>query len=201
MRKAVALLIILSIAVFAFAGCNSDKASSVASSGDNVGITAKTISDLKQYEYDGYSSGEGVFIYFFLVGDDTYRAFAKLDKETEDKIFNLPYNSSDEELHKLIDPLPVYKVENLMTYIIPQDQLDALAGKNCSELFDSGWSYSGHDEETGEVTLDHGPCSYVFVLDGKIDYDKSVSYESDMAQLKVVSARYQSFGDKSYVEP
>ena len=202
MKKITTLILVLSLAVLAFAGCKKTDETSAPSAGGDVEITAKTIADLRKYEERGYSSGEGQFIYVFYVGEDIYRAFAKLDESTDEAIFNLPYDDNhDEALQKLTDPLQIVKIENIMSYKIPQDQLDALVGKTGEELFSNGWRYSGYSDDSGEFELENGPLSYRFVFDGKIDYSDDFAGEEELSKLKVVSARYEGVGDTTYIDP
>ena len=98
MKKTLALILVLAVALCIFAACG--KSGNEKQSGNTITDVGefKTIGDIANNAYAEYKQSatyEGKFVYVFELDNTFYRAICAVDSETSDAIFNLDISKSD----------------------------------------------------------------------------------------------------------
>ena len=208
MKKLIGFILVLMIAVFAFAACGAKESSTdntAPETDTSIVDSLKTMGDVIALDKDGFQSsvGGGKVVYAFKYGDTYYRATADMPEETQQAYFEIDVMEDDfeEKQKELVAPLEITKFENLSEQILTQDELDALTGKTGQELVSEGWSYDGNFimDSTQEVQMLYGPFVYNVVFDGDIEGAGTDIPEIEEAtkDLKVKSIEFQTLSMKA----
>jgi len=228
MKKKIAMVLVIILALGLSAGCGKDSSGSVSSqevspesaAQETTGPTGasegeinleslKTLGDAFAFpgkdEYiEQRAFTEEKYIYVFAVGGVPYRVSADLPDDVSKKLFALEFDENYEKNEaELVSDLEIRTRENLNEQILPQSELDALVGKTGQELFDAGWrSGSFYNTETLEVWLEYGPFAYKMHFDGSIPPEEAEDFDvyEDLADKRVLDAAYEELGDASYME-
>ena len=203
MKKLIGFMLMLMIAVFAFAACGTTESgtdNTKPETDTSFADSLKTMGDVIALDKDGFQSsvGGGKVVYAFKYDDTYYRVTADMPEETQKAYFDIDVleDGYKEKQEELIAPLEITNVENLSEQILTQEELDALTGKTGQELVDDGWSYAGDIVigSTQEVQMQYGPFVYKVVFDGEIEgagTDIS-AIEEATKDMKVKSIEFQS---------
>lgn len=215
MKKVIFMLIAV-LTICLFAGCGQSQDDSSGSGGEAGGeptqvdlSSLKTMGDAFALEgKDEYgeqrATYNGKYIYVFTVDGAAYRVIADITEDIQDQIFALDFDEDhDKNEEALVADLPISKAEALADQILSQEELDALVGKTGQELADMGWTagsfYNGNEQE---AFVQFGPYEYAMHFDGTVDsesYDDFDEFE-DLADRKVLDARFEGLGDATNVE-
>lgn len=203
MKKIISIMLMLMMAAIALSACGGADGGS----GEPVSVDSlKTIGDVIKLDREEAQSavyGNKV-VYAFKYGDTYYRVRATLSDEDQQSYFDISFDDEDyeEKQNAIVAPLAIDEVENLSEQIPAKDELDAFVGKTGQELMDDGWSFAGHDLETMEFWMYHGPFAYTVVFDGEVaeaDYE-SFTDEEDAKDMKVKSVTFNGLGDATNIE-
>ena len=206
MQRFLALIMALILSVSVLAGCgNKEKDTEKADQGAIQSL--KTMGDLASLEREEEQSsvGNGKAVFAFKYGGTYYRVTADLTEETEKEYIDVDIleEGYEEKQREILAPVEITKIEDLSEQILPQEDLDALAGKTGKELVDEGWTYSGsYNLEEMQVWMVNGPFEYTVVFDGNIDEENSDDFDIEKAtkDMKVKSAEFNALGDAANVE-
>ncbi|MBO4692883.1 MAG: hypothetical protein J5659_00615 [Clostridia bacterium] len=205
MKKLIALAIICLLILGTVTACK--KAENTSSAPKPASIDEiKTLGDIIALgnDDDQKAAYDSVYIYAFKFDDIYYRAICNIPQETFDTIIDLDVTEEDydKKLNKIIAPIKIDKMEKLEDYKLSQYELDALVGKTGKDLFEAGWTSSGHNLEDMEFWLNYGPFEYTVVFDGKVeekDYE-DFDDEEDTKDLVIKSIEYSQVGDATNIE-
>lgn len=157
----------------------------------------RTVGDLfKNVAEQQSMTMDGIYVYAFELGGSWYRAVAEMPTETFDAYMALDFSDEqyDEKAQALLGDLAITRIEDLNQAVPTQEQLDALVGKTFGELLEDGWSFDGYNFEDMEFTGRHDISEYILVMEGEVK-DRVDFTDEDLADLKVVSAKYCGLGD------
>ncbi|MBQ2184134.1 MAG: hypothetical protein II399_05805, partial [Lachnospiraceae bacterium] len=198
MKKILVAILALSLMVCFLTACgnkeNNETPSAETPSADTTSVDSfKTIGDIisdETAQYNQAASLDGKFIYVFEMDGSYYRAYTAIDDKTSDALFALDVTAEDyqEQYNKLASPLVIEKIENLDEQIIPQEELDKLAGKSVEELINEGWSNTGYSLEGMEFWMTKGAFEYTFILDGEVKNEDEFDFDNDAQSFTVKSA-------------
>ena len=196
------------MAAIAFTACGSqDGGGGGSDSGDEASVDSlKTVGDIIALE----SEEKQIAVYdesvvcAFRIGDTYYRAKAAISPETSQAYYKIDFMDDDyeEQQNAILSPLEIDEIENLSDQIPGQDELDAFVGNTGQELMDEGWTFAGHNLESMEFWMHHGPFEYTVTFDGEVaeaDYE-SFSDEEDTKDMTVKSVVYSGLGDATNIE-
>lgn len=209
MKRLLAVLMVLLVAVSVLTACSGSKSESSEKPADKAASvdSLKTIGDIIEMEPEDLQSAvyEEKAVYAFKLNDVYYRAVAKISKEDFDKYMAIDFSDEDyeEQQNNIVAPLEIEKIENLSDQIISQEELDKLVGKTGKELVENGWVYNGsYNLENMEVSMNKGPFEYTVTFDGKVDEKDYEDYdvEKGTADMKVTGAEFSMMGDATNIE-
>ena len=88
-----------------------------------------------------------------------------------------------------------------LTAGMPTDEeLESLVGRNCGELLDEGWIFSGCMYEEKELWMIHGIYEYTIIFDGEIENKEDFDENEELSHLTVSSITCTGVGDAGYLE-
>ncbi len=163
----------------------------------------KTLSDAiaQNGENVTYGYGDTYFCYVFEKDGQITRVLADLPEDVNQKIEEIDFFDEDIEtkLFAVIGSLPIKQIDNLSESIIPQEELDKLAGKTGQQLIDDGFTVSycrriGEDEYT-QYLFDKGFHSYLITFNEKLAQSDDFEEYEAFKPLTVKSAEYESVSD------
>lgn len=201
MKKTLMILVVCLLATLILVGCGKSESTTL---GGDVSIESlKSIAEIKALNPENTQwatgEGDGFLLYVFEKDGQYYRVKASLSKEQEEALFNIDYSDEDyeEQQNAIIDSLEILEVENLNDQILTKEECDALVGKTGKDLFDDGWTYSGHNLENMEFWMGKGPFTYTVVFDGHVDESEYETFdgETGILDLKIKSVEFSSLGD------
>ena len=158
----------------------------------------RTVGDLfKNVAEQQSMTMDGIYVYAFELGGSYYRAVAEMPTETFDAYMALDFSDEqyDEKVQALLGDLAVTRIEDLNQAVPTQEQLDALVGKTFGELLEDGWMFDGYNFEEMIFTGNHDISRYELTMEGEAPADYADFTDEDLADLKVVSAKYCGLGD------
>ena len=158
----------------------------------------KTVGDLfKNVAEQQSMTMDGIYVYAFELGGSYYRAVAEMPTETFDAYMALDFSDEqyDEKAQALLGDLAITRIEDLNQAVPTQEQLDALVGKTFGELLEDGWMFDGYNFEEMIFTGNHDISMYELTMEGEAPADYADFTDEDLADLKVVSAKYCGLGD------
>ena len=158
----------------------------------------KTVGDLfKNVAEQQSMTMDGIYVYAFELGGSYYRAVAEMPTETFDAYMALDFSDEqyDEKVQALLGDLAVTRIEDLNQAVPTQEQLDALVGKTFGELLEDGWMFDGYNFEEMIFTGNHDISMYELTMEGEAPADYADFTDEDLADLKVISAKYCGLGD------
>ncbi len=145
----------------------------------------------------GLNAWMGEYFAAIALVDGRYiRAVALVDEETalqRDALYESEdYETAFRQLDELGASLPVSYTEDISSSILPQDALDALAGKSIGELTGEGWEISsyGYGEEV-EFSLRYGLFEYAFVMNESVELFEERYDTDDFDDFTVKSGRFE----------
>ena len=207
MKKILVLVMVLMLSVMAFAACGN--AGSDEGSSDAVSVESlKTIGDIIALEEEGTEMQSSVYenhvVYAFKNGDTYYRAIASISDEDQQAYFDIDFAAEDyvDQQNAIVAPLEIESIENLSEQALPQEELDALAGKTGQELQDAGWTFQGYDLSNMEFWMNYGPLQYTVTFDGEVAESEYESFEAESGtkDMKVKSAVFSGLGDATNLD-
>lgn len=158
----------------------------------------RTVGDLfKNVAEQQSMTMDGIYVYAFELGGSYYRAVAEMPTETFDAYMALDFSDEqyDEKAQALLGDLAITRIEDLNQAVPTQEQLDALVGKTFGELLEDGWMFDGYNFEEMIFTGNHDISMYELTMEGEAPADYADFTDEDLADLKVVSAKYCGLGD------
>ena len=158
----------------------------------------RTVGDLfKNVAEQQSMTMDGIYVYAFELGGSYYRAVAEMPTETFDAYMALDFSDEqyDEKAQALRGDLAITRIEDLNQAVPTQEQLDALVGKTFGELLEDGWMFDGYNFEEMIFTGNHDISMYELTMEGEAPADYADFTDEDLADLKVVSAKYCGLGD------
>ncbi len=204
MKRTIAFLL-SALLVLSLCACGGAPASSGSSDEAGTAVTElKTLNDAFRAAEDGQSVASWDsehYVYCFYQDGAATRVAADLTPELEQQIDDVLFSGdsdSDAQLVDLIGDLPLSIVEDLTPAILPQDQLDALAGKTGKDLLDDGWVINGSywsEDDVLAVLLDNGMFSYQINFDQDVERGDDFDVEAGIQNLTVQSAELFGLGD------
>ena len=204
MKKTTAFFLACLTVLSLLAGCGAknDSASAAPSAQEAEAAPAADTSEFKTmgdvFSYDSGNNGfsETHFVYVFDKDGITYRATAELPADVSEAIWAIDFfdENRDAAIREMVASLPILQLDNLTEMLPPQEELDALIGKNVQELLDDGWTFWCWNTEDMEFGMNYGPFSYTLVCEGTLD-DPEDFDESQADRLTVKSAACDGVGD------
>ena len=158
----------------------------------------KTVGDLfKNVAEQQSMTMDGIYVYAFELGGSYYRAVAEMPTETFDAYMALDFSDEQYEakVQELLGDLAITRIEDLNQAVPTEEQLAALVGKTFGELLEDGWSFDGYNFEEMIFTGNHDISQYELTMEGEAPADYADFTDEDLADLKVVSAKYRGLGD------
>ncbi len=158
----------------------------------------KTVGDLfKNVAEQQSMTMDGIYVYAFELGGSYYRAVAEMPTETFDAYMALDFSDEQYEakVQELLGDLAITRIEDLNQAVPTEEQLAALVGKTFGELLEDGWSFDGYNFEEMIFTGNHDISQYELTMEGEAPADYADFTDEDLADLKVVSAKYCGLGD------
>ena len=120
------------------------------------------------------------------------RIVAEMTPELSEKLNQVDFFAEDREqqITEILKDQKVISITDLSGEQIPQNELNAWAGRKGQELLDAGFLPAGHSimENTTEFTLEKGAFSYVFSFEELLDSSDERSDEEMLADLTVKGA-------------
>lgn len=164
----------------------------------------KTIGDILESEsvlYETSSMFNEDYVYVFDIGDTIYRAVAPVSAETSEAIWALDFfdEDHDKKLTDLVSPLVIDRIEDLNEMIPTQEELDKLKGKTGEELLADNWYPGGHDADTMQFWMYHGPYYYTVTFRGRL-LNSEAGEEEMIKRLTVKSVEYFGLGDPTNLD-
>jgi hypothetical protein len=207
MKRKVAILLALIMAVFALAACGSGGSEEDSGTSEPVSVDSlETIGDIIALDSPELQSAvyEDKVVYAFKLDDTYYRAIADIDKKDSEKYINIDITNEgyEKKQNAIVAPLKIDKIENLNETILSQEELDALKGKTGQELQDEGWTFNGYDLYDMVFWMNYGAFQYNVKFDGQVPESEWETYvaETGTKDLKVVSAEFSCLGDATNIE-
>ena len=206
MKKVLCLVLAL-LAILMLAACGQQGEDGAADPGEAISVDSlKTFGDILALEAEEaqYGYSEDCLAYAFKAGDAYYRATANLSADTSAALWDIDILAEDaeEKFSEIVGPLEIDQLENLNDQMLTREEMDALVGKTGQELWDDGWSSSGHDLETMQFWLNYGPFLYTVTFDGEVGEDQWDSFDDieDTKELTVKSVEFLALGDATMIE-
>ena len=204
MKKTLAVILALVLALALFAGCGQpgggDPAPLDVDSLQTVGDAFALVETQKVQETET-ATYEDTFVYAFKLGDDMYRVVASVPADVSAALNELSFSDPDYNVKfaELLSPLTIDSCENLTDLIPAQEELDKLIGRTGRDLLDDGWYVCFYEYGKPECSMNHGVFTYKVVFDdalpaGNDDVDEAI------APLTVRSVTYDGVGDATYLE-
>lgn len=215
MKRIMALIMILTVAVCAFAGCGKGAGQDAGAQGgaaaENASAEAvdptqvKTVGEalaLKGEEGDFQSSySEKTYVAVISVDGVYYRFIADLPEDVSKALWDLDWDEErDAKEMELLQSVPIRTVENLSEMMPSQEEIDQWVGKTGQDLFDAGWTYWYYDLETMKAGMDYDAFQYdvQFEYDGEpLENDDDFDFFETFADLTVASVTYTGIGSNA----
>ena len=215
MKRIMALIMILTIAVCAFAGCGKGAGQDAGAQGGAAAGNAsaeavdptqvKTVGEalaLKGEEGDFQSSySEKTYVAVISVDGVYYRFIADLPEDVSKALWDLDWDEDrDAKEMELLQSVPIRTVENLSQMAPSQEEIDQWVGKTGQDLFDAGWTYWYYDLETMKAGMDYDAFQYdvQFEYDGEpLENDDDFDFFETFADLTVASVTYTGIGNNA----
>ena len=204
MKKLLTLLL-AAVMVFALAACGNSAAPAGSAEAQSGEIT--TLGDAlrmgRETQYVG-SWNDEQYVYVFDNNGIPTRVVADLTPELNETIDEIQFSDTleeDEKEQKLLEAigeLPLVSVEDLSSYVLSQEELDALVGKTGQELLDAGWTDQGSHWDGGDglvVEMTQGIFDYEIHFNESAEFAEDQSAEEVIPDLTVKSAAYYGFAD------
>ena len=156
----------------------------------------KTMGDVFAYDSDNYASSDQCYVYVFEADGVFYRATAELPPDVSETLWSLDFFDENYEamVRDAVAPLEITELENLSERIPPQEELDALAGRDAQELLDEGWTIWSWNLDDMELGMYHGPFAFQVLCEGTVDDPDD--FDGTRADgLTVTSVTYDGIGD------
>ena len=156
----------------------------------------KTMGDVLGWPSSATSNNGSYYAYVFELNGTYYRAVAPLTPELSDQLFALEFDDPqyDEKERAILAPLELSRVDDLMTLLPDQEEMDSWKGRTVGELLDEGWKFSWFIGEDRELGLEHGLFTYKLGFEGTLAPGEEIDEET-IRPLVVTSAAYDSLGD------
>ena len=215
MKRIMALIMTLTVAVCAFAGCGKGAGQDAGAQGgaaaENASAEAvdptqvKTVGEalaLKGEEGDFQSSySEKTYVAVISVDGVYYRFIADLPEDVSKALWDLDWDEDrDAKEMELLQSVPIRTVENLTEMAPSQEEIDQWVGKTGQDLFDAGWTYWYYDLETMKAGMDYDAFQYdvQFEYDGEpLENDDDFDFFETFADLTVASVTYTGIGNNA----
>ena len=215
MKKAIIIALVLAMAVLA--GCAAEKEPAVTpgtaartvepassdartepASGETPDVTGeyKTLADVFAFEDCGQAFDDENFVYVFEADGVYMRAVANIPEEISEQITDLEFDEHYfENVQKLIENLPIAKLENLSEMEPTEEEVNALIGKTGQELLDMGFVCTAYSTTDMEFTMENDCFAYSIVFDGTIEDSDDPDVDEAIKPLTVKTAVLVGLGD------
>ena len=121
------------------------------------------------------------------------RVVANAKSDTDEKIMSYIPGSENaaKQMAAAVGDLTLVSVEDVTSQAVPQEALDALAGKTGQDLLDDGWKFAGYFMTGGKettATMDNGLFAYDVTFDTKVS-EKAAGKDSDGDLIKAAKVK------------
>ena len=203
MKRTIACLLCLALALTAFAACGKKGGSTVPNGAAEIAASVKTIGEAMGLAGDGntqYAISDKYFVYV-LDKDGAYLRFtAALTGEQADALWELDMGDDDydEKLKDIVSDIAVTKFENLTELMLTEEEIKALIGKTGEDLMNDGFDpCSGYNLDTMEFYMERTPFSYTVTFEAEEPLENNDDFDEYEAirPLKVKAVEFTGLGD------